>query len=218
MISADGVKRYCDSIYAAGAVYVWGADVEVITEDMIKEKMNKFGKGHYTNIDIGNVVGRLGADCSGFLTPIAGIDRTAESHYKTCPAKGKSSDLPLDKVCLLFREEAGRVVHVAIYTGDGMLYEMWDGCEYRRFKPSEWTYYGIPAWIEEQKSVLKAGDTVTISAPISIYNTASDAKRKKNALPYQYKAGTYYVHKTHEATGAVNITKTKGVAGAWVIP
>lgn len=218
MISADGVKRYCDSIYAAGAVYVWGADVEVITEELLAEKRARFGISHYADIVPCDVEGKLGADCSGFLTPIAGVDRTAESHYKTCAKKGKSADLPLDKVCLLFREEAGRVVHVAIYTGDGMLYEMWDGCEYRRFKPSEWTYYGIPAWIEEQKSVLKAGDTVTISAPISIYNTASDAKRKKNALPYQYKAGTYYVYKTHEATGAVNITKTKGVAGAWVIP
>lgn len=216
MMSAEGVKRYCAAIHAAGAVYVWGADVEVITEELLAEKRARFGTSHYADIVACDVEGRLGADCSGFLTPIAGVDRTAESHYKTCAKKGKAADLPADKVCLLFRAENGTIVHVAVYTGDGMLYEMWDGCEHREFKPSEWTYYGIPAWIEEQKTdkLLAAGDKVTIAKQLTGHTTAAEAMAQRNAKGYVL-PGTYYVYKVYGK--AVNVTKKQGCPGSWVV-
>lgn len=216
MISAEGVKRYCKAIHAAGAVYVWGADVEVITEDMLEEKKRRFGTSHYEKIVLCDVEGKLGADCSGFLTPIAGIDRTAESHYKTCQVKGKAADLPADKVCLLFRVQNGKIVHVAVYTGDGMLYEMWEGCEHREFKPSQWTYYGIPAWIENQELVRKVGAKITTSKTLKRYRNSLDAKADKNALTQGYAPGTFYIYKI-ATNGAVNITKVKGQPGAWVM-
>ncbi|MBQ9768449.1 MAG: C40 family peptidase [Lachnospiraceae bacterium] len=217
MISAEGVKRYCAAIHAAGAVYVWGADVEVITDELIEEKKARFGTSHYHDIVLCDVEGKLGADCSGFLTPIAGIDRTAESHYKTCAQKGKAADLPADKVCLLFRADGGRVVHVAVYTGDGMMYEMWDGCEHREFKPSQWTYYGIPAWIEEQEIIRKVGAKITITKKLQRYRNAANAKAGKNALEHPYAPGTFYIYKIDVGTGAVNITKVKGTPGSWVM-
>lgn len=215
MISAEGVKRYCAAIHAAGAVYVWGADVEVITDELIEEKKIRWGTRHYESLNLCDVEGKLGVDCSGFLTPISGVNWTAEGYYKMCEKKGKAADLPADKVCLLFRAEDGKVVHVAVYTGDGMLYEMWDGCEHREFKPRQWTYYGIPAWIEEQEpELLVPGDKVTITKKLSKHNTAMEAMSGRNAKGYAL-PGTYYVYKVYE--GSTNITKKKDVPGSWVV-
>lgn len=216
MISAEGVKRYCAAIHKAGAVYMWGADVEVITEELIEEKKARFGTKHYQMLNLCDVEGKLGADCSGFLTPISGVDWTAASYYKMCEKKGKAADIPADKVCLLFRQEDGNIVHVAVYTGDGKLYEMWDGCEHREFKPSQWTYYGIPAWIEPQytKKKLVAGDKVTIPKELTGHTTASDAMSGRNVRT-KVVPGTYYVYKVYEQ--AINLTKKKGIPGSWVV-
>lgn len=216
MISAEGIKRYCAAIYAAGAVYVWGADVEVITEELIEKKKARFGTKHYESLNLCNVEGKLGADCSGFLMPISGVDMTAGDYYKKCVKKGKAADLPADKVCLLFRVEDGNIVHVAVYTGDGMLYEMWNGCEHKKFKPSRWTYYGIPAWIESQEIVRKVGAKITTKKTLTRHRNAEDAKAGRNALKEGYAPGTFYIYKI-DPTGAVNITKEKGKAGSWVM-
>ena len=50
---------------------------------------------------------------------------------------------------------------------------------------------------------------------ILIYNNASDAKNNKNSKGY-YSKGLYYIF--NEADGMINITKTIGVAGAWINP
>lgn len=215
MISAEGVKRYCASMHTAGAVYVWGADGQVITAELIETLKKRFGTSHYTDIDLVEVEGRIGADCSGFLTALSGTDTTAAGYYEQCKVKGKAADLPADKVCLLFRQEGGKIVHVAVYTGDKLLTEMWDGCEQRAFKPSQWTFYGIPAWIEQQADKpLAAGDRVTITKELTGHNTAADAMAKKN-VRNRVVPGTYYVYKVYGK--AVNISKIKGSPGSWVV-
>lgn len=50
---------------------------------------------------------------------------------------------------------------------------------------------------------------------ILIYNNASDAKNNKNSRGY-YSKGVYYIF--NETNGMINITKTIGVAGAWINP
>ncbi len=216
-ISAAGVLRYCKSMFLADAVYLWGANVEVITKELFETLKKSFGAKYYNEITFENVEGKIGADCSGFLYPLSGVDNTAAGYYSACEDRGKISRMPKDKVCLIFRKEGTKIVHVAIYTGTGMLYEMYDGCEYRGFIESEWTYYGIPEWIEKQEDRLMAGGTVTTTEPLPIYNNAQDAKAGRNALKKTYAAGVYYVYKIDASTGAVNITKTKDEPGAWVI-
>ncbi len=215
MISAEGVKRYCDAMHAAGAVYVWGADGQVITAGLIEELKKRFGTSHYEDINLADAEGRIGADCSGFLTALSGTDTTAAGYYKQCSAKGKAADLPADKVCLLFRKENGSIVHVAVYTGDGRLTEMWDGCEQREFKPSQWTYYGIPTWIEQQaKKALAVGDKVKISKELTGHNTAADAIAGKN-VRNRVLPGTYYIYKVYGKS--VNVSKVKSSPGSWVV-
>ena len=50
---------------------------------------------------------------------------------------------------------------------------------------------------------------------ILIYNNASDAKNNKNSRGY-YSKGVYYIF--NETNGMINVTKTIGVAGAWINP
>ena len=217
MISAKGFETYLESVYRATAVYMWGADCEIGTKELLEKKIKQFGKENYTDLTVEKIEGRICADCSGLFTPISGLNITSQSYYDRCVEKGKIGQIPTNKKCLLFREEKGKVVHVAGYLGNGYLVEMWDGCERRKFFEDEWTYYGFPDWLEEQEDELVVDGTVKIANEINVYNNAFDAKKGKNALPYTYPSGTYFIYKIDKLTGAVNITRTKGVAGAWVI-
>ena len=217
MISAKGFETYLESVYRATAIYMWGADCEIGTKELLEKKIKQFGKEHYRDLTVEKIEGRICADCSGLFTPISGQNITASNYYSKCKEKGKIGQIPSNKKCLLFREEKGKVVHVAGYLGNGYLIEMWDGCERRKFFEDEWTYYGLPDWLEEQEDELVVDGTVKIANEINVYNNAFDAKKGKNALPYTYPSGTYYIYKIDKLTGAVNITRTKGVAGAWVI-
>lgn len=217
MISAKGFETYLESVYRATAVYMWGADCEIGTKELLEKKIKQFGKENYEDLTVEKIEGKICADCSGLFTPISCLNITSQSYYGRCVEKGRIGQIPTNKKCLLFREEKGKIVHVAGYLGNGYLIEMWDGCEKRKFKESEWTYYGLPDWLEEQEDELVVGGTVKITDSIDVFNTALDAKLGKNILPYTYQAGTYYIYKINKLTGAVNITKTKGTPGAWVI-
>lgn len=217
MISAAGFKTYLMGVYRATAIYVWGADCEIGTEELLKKKIEQFGEEHYRELSKARIEGMICADCSGLFTPVSGVNMTAQNYYDRCAVTGPAKELPKDKVCLLFRKQSGRVVHVAGYTGDGYLVEMWNGCERRKFKASEWTYYGFPTWLEEQRDNLKVGGTVYVRAESTVYNNAANAKAGINPCKFTYPAGTYYVYKIDKKTGAVNITKTKGKAGGWVM-
>lgn len=217
MISAKGFAEYLETIFRATAVYMWGGNVEFGTRELLEFKEKTYGKEHYTNLTVEMIEGKLCADCSGLFAPISGYDDTASGYYDKCNEKGKIGQIPSNKKCLLFREENGKVVHVAGYLGNGYLIEMWNGCEKREFKENEWTYYGFPTWLEEQPDEIVVGGTVTLTNAIKVYNNATNAKNGKSALPFTYPSGTYYIYKIHEPTGAVNITKNKGTAGAWVM-
>ena len=157
MISATGFENYLESIYRATAVYVWGADCEIGTKELLEKKIKQFGKEHYKDLTVEKIEGRICADCSGLFTPISDLNITAQSYYDRCSIKGSISQIPTNKKCLLFRKENGKVVHVAGYLGNGYLIEMWDGCEKRKFNASEWTYYGLPTWLEKQPDKLVVG-------------------------------------------------------------
>ena len=217
MISVKGFVEYLETIFRATAIYVWGGNVEFGSKELLEFKKKTYGKENYTKITAEMIEGRLCADCSGLFAPISGYDDTAHGYYEKCVEKGKIGQIPRNKKCLLFREQNGRMVHMAGYEGNGYLVEMWDGCEKRKFKESEWTHFGFPAWLEAQVDELVVGGEIVLTDAIKIYNTASDAKNGKNILPFTYPSGTYYIYKIHEPTGAVNITRKKGTAGAWVI-
>lgn len=217
-ISANGVLQFLKSMHAAGAVYLWGANCEVITEELLENLKDIFGEEHYKDVSLERVEGKIGADCSGLAYPLSGEDNTAARYYASCEVRGKVSEMPRDRICLLFRRKKKDIVHMAFYTGDGMLYEMWDGCDHKEFVESEWTEYGIPDWIiQEEKKSLSVGDKIAVKTAVKRYNTAWDAKNDMRAKDDLYEPGTFYVYKIDPYTGAVNISKTKGKMGSWVM-
>lgn len=213
-VNASGVKRYGKMMHRAGSVYLWGANCEIITEELLDSLKERFGTKNYTDISLEDVEGKIGADCSGFLKPLSGSDDTAAGYYNSCKEKGKISKMPADKVCLIFRKGSSKIEHVAIYAGDGTLYEMRNGCEHREFKASEWDFYGIPEWIEQTEKPLAAGDTVVTDKDLTGHSTAADAIAGKN-VRNRVVAGKYIVYKVYGK--AVNLTKSKGCPGSWVV-
>lgn len=61
---------------------------------------------------------------------------------------------------------------------------------------------------------LSVGDKVKLTESIKGYNNADNALKGKNPT-VTYPSGTYYVYKKHN--GSVNVSRTKGVPGAWVV-
>lgn len=213
-VSAEGVIRFCEMLHKSGAVYLWGADVEIITADLIDSLKDRFGTSKYSTVSLARVEGLVGADCSGMLKPLSGKDNTASGYYASCVKKGLISNIPKDKVCLIFRRENGGIVHVAVYAGDGTLYEMRNGCEHRKFVESQWHCYGIPDWIEQTEKPLVAGDKVTIGEGVTGHRTAADAIAKKNVC-HTLVPGEYIVYKVYGK--AANVTKSKGTPGSWIV-
>ena len=64
-------------------------------------------------------------------------------------------------------------------------------------------------------STSTSSEKYTLSKSTKIYMNAANAKNQKNSVG-SYPAGTYYVYK--KSDGMINITKTKGKAGAWINP
>lgn len=213
-VSAEGVKRYCKWMYSSGALYVWGADCEVITSELLDTLKRRFGTKHYQTVRIENAEGKIGADCSGFLKPLSGHDNTAAGYYKECTKKGDVTKMPKDKMCLVFRTEEGIIVHVGIYMGDGTTYEMYNGCEHKEFNEKKWDFYGIPDWIVQSNKVLAVGDRITLEDEVNGYRTAKDAENGTNVV-HKVVPGDYYVYKLYGK--AVNISRYKNRAGSWVV-
>ena len=64
-------------------------------------------------------------------------------------------------------------------------------------------------------STPSSSEKYTLSKSTKIYMNAANAKNQKNSVG-SYPAGTYYIYK--KSDGMINITKTKGKAGAWINP
>ncbi|WP_234994039.1 glucosaminidase domain-containing protein [Helcococcus massiliensis] len=62
---------------------------------------------------------------------------------------------------------------------------------------------------------LNEGDSYTLNNQVKVYRNANDAKNDKSSVA-SYKQGQYYVYKKYGQM--LNITKTKGKAGAWINP
>ncbi|MBO5097081.1 MAG: peptidoglycan-binding protein [Agathobacter sp.] len=140
----------------AGAIYVWGANCQIITEDLMNRlckavDSEKYNKEYYDGkLEEGE--GKPGADCSGAMKPVSGYDTTAQGYYNRCVEKGNIKDIP-NKVCLVFRrKDSKKITHVGCYTGDGYVSEMASSKKnYQRKKldKSEWDNWGMPDFIED---------------------------------------------------------------------
>ena len=119
--------------------------------------------------------------------------------------------------------------HCAIYIGDGLCVEctpIWkNGVQITAvanigkksgYNSRKWTKHGKLPYITYEKEEVESVKQYTIIVDkIPVYTNSSNAKNNKNSVG-TWSKGTYYVF--NEAYGMINITKTKGQAGAWINP
>lgn len=147
-------KEY--AIAARDWLYVWGANGELITKELMEKLYKTYSSNTYTKEYYQNKLkageGKMAADCSGFMHPLSGYDNTANGYYNGCAKKGTIGSIPKDKVCLVFKARSnGTMHHIGIYLGDGTVAEMASSeLNYRRrsINATEWTHWGMPKWID----------------------------------------------------------------------
>ena len=147
------VKDY--ALAAKNWLYVWGANGEKITPEMMSRLYKNYGSSKYNRAYYDKKLaagsGKMAADCSGFLKPLSGYDDTADGYYSKCRLKGTVGSLPQNKVVLVFKQNsAGRMYHVGIYLGDGTVAEMASSdsnYQRRNVGVAGWTHWGQPGWI-----------------------------------------------------------------------
>lgn len=212
MITAEAMRRHNRAVLNAKTKYVYGLDFETITKEKLDRLIARYGTKLYENIDIKKDEGKMGCDCSGLVADPAGFDTTAEGHYNRCPVRGPINKMPKDKMCLIFREGKGKIDHMAVYEGDGMLTEMNNDCQHRYFIQSEWDYYGIPSWIIQDEEPTQGG-TVTLTVNTPGYNSSTDAIAGVR-LRVMVSPGDYFVYKA--VPGSINVSKKKDSPGSWI--
>lgn len=166
-------------------------------------------------------------DCSGlsvsFLLAKGAIggDMTADGIYRNCKKIKRQEVRPGDMVFLL--NASGKATHIgyvvdwgiavhALNQSRGVIEEALDFRKWVYGRPEFCLDYDLGE--KTDISSLKAGDRLTLGQATKGYNTAAQALAAvKPAVTYP--AGEYYVYKVYN--GAVNITRSKGKAGAWVV-
>lgn len=169
-------------------------------------------------------------DCSGlsvtYLLSVGAIsyDMTADGIYDKCKKIKKEESREGDMVFLLNASENAThigylvdkktVVH-ALNQSRGVIEEDVSKRKWVFGRPEFCLEYDLNEEKAETDSKdLKIGDKITIKEPVLGYNTAANAKSGTNPA-VTYPAGTYYVYRVYG--GAVNITRSKGTPGAWVM-
>lgn len=168
MATQKQLREHFLNLGKQGAIYVWGANCQIITKDLMNRlckavSSKKYNKAYYDGkLEEGE--GKPGADCSGAIEPVSGYDTTAQGYYNRCVEKGNIQDIP-QKVCLVFRRNASKeITHVGCYTGDGYVSEMASSKKnYQRKKlnKAEWDYWGMPDFISDPETVWTISTTTS---------------------------------------------------------
>lgn len=163
MVTQQQFKDHYEKLYASKAVYVWGANVELITKALMTKLFKRFGSQKYNQEYYNNKLkegkGRLGADCSGSIYPLSKSDKTAKGYYQACKKTGPINELPKNLACLVFDKN---FTHVGAYLGNNTTIEMMSStknCVKQTFNKSRWAYYGIPTWLDTKMDTPAKVDT-----------------------------------------------------------
>lgn len=155
------LKNHFIGLGNQGALYVWGANGQIITKELMDKLFKTYGTSTYSKEYYENKLkageGKPGADCSGAIYPVSGYDTTAAGYYNRCVQKGTISSIPKNKVCLVFKKNSkGTINHVGLYTGDGYVSEMASSQKNYQRKPLEgngWDLWGMPDFISDTETV-----------------------------------------------------------------
>lgn len=148
------MKEHFQNLVNGKAVYVWGANCEVISKNTIdviynKARSSTYNRNYY-DAKLKEGKGRIAADCSGSFYPLSGYDTTANGYYNKCYKKGTIDSLPKTTPCMLFIKQSGKMTHIGWYDGKGKVYEMRSSQLNVRYDAldTRWTHYGLPTFVD----------------------------------------------------------------------
>lgn len=215
-----------------GSAYLWGGQGETLF-GLTRKLAKQTGQSDANTEKMIAYMVQQGArdmeffDCSGlavsFLLGKKAIssDMTADGIYRQCRKIKRQDARPGDMAFLL--NASGKATHIGYMVDWGTVVHAFNqsrGVIEEALDMRSWAY-GRPEFCLDYDlgektdiSSLKAGDRLTLGQATKGYNTAAQAlSASKPAVTYP--AGEYYVYKVYN--GAVNITRSKGKAGAWVV-
>lgn len=217
-----------------GSAYLWGGQGETIFS-ILRKHATQLGQSDAANDKMIEFLKKKGVvdkhffDCSGlgvsFLISYGAIksDMTADGLYRKCVLIDREEVRAGDWVFFLDGSRANHIGYMV--TDDAVVHALDQSVGVIREKLSDrkqWAAFGRPEFCieydlkkpEVDYSNLKAGDKITTTKDLKGYSNADNALKGTNSV-CTYSAGTYYVYKVYK--GAVNITRHKGIAGAWVV-
>ena len=155
-------EKYCDKFYQNIAklspTYVWGANFEVATKELMDKLFKSYGSAQYPKsyydekwLEAQSGSGYI-SDCSGMFLPLSKKDNTAKGYYAECPVKGAIDTLDRKHSALIFRGSSPTAIHhIGYYCAeDGYVYEMKsskDNFCRSKMDSSKWNYWGHPSFI-----------------------------------------------------------------------
>ena len=156
MKTVNEVIQYFENLYNSGAIYLWAANSQIITKELCDYLYKHYGNKDYDKTYYDKKflegAGKIGADCSGSLYPLSGVDQTAQGYYNSCLVKGGISLIDRNKPCLVFKgKSVTSIYHVGFYCGNGYTIEMESSdtnCVKKTLDKGRWNYFGIPSWID----------------------------------------------------------------------
>lgn len=216
-----------------GCPYLWGGQGETLF-DMVRKYCATKSQSNSSTEKMINFLKRKGVvdkefyDCSGlgvkFLLDYGALkyDTTADGLYRKCVLINEKDIRAGDWAFFL---DGARAYHIGyMVTDDTVVHALDQEVGVVKEKLSarkEWVAFGRPDFcmeydipIEVDFNNLRAGDKITIAKDLKGYTNAENAMKDEKAV-CTYTAGTYYVYNVYK--GAVNITRHKGIAGAWVV-
>ena len=215
-----------------GMPYLWGGNGESLF-DLIrqlaarKEQSDSHTKTMLSFIEDNFTKDIRFFDCSGlaidYLLRNKGLayDTTAAGLYRLCDPINDSQVVEGDW-CFL-KDSDGDIYHIGYVVDNDMVVHAFNqekGVIMEKRTAKKWIYarpefaFNFSGLQLSLYDTLKVGATVTIAEDIKGYNDEYSAlKGGKESIIYP--KGTYYVYK--KSMGSVNISKRKGVPGAWVV-
>lgn len=220
-----------------GSAYLWGGQGETVHE-LIRKLAKQKGQSDASTDKMLTYLTAHGCkdvefyDCSGlavaYLLSVGAIsgDMTADGIYRKCSKISASEARPGDMTFLL--NGSGKAHHIGYIVEDatvvhalnqtrGVITESLSNRKWVYGRPDFCLEYDLGGKGQENTvdiSTLQPGDQITLKSEVKGYNTAANAESKVNPT-VTYPAGEYYVYKVFG--NSVNITRKKGVPGAWVV-
>ena len=214
-----------------GYPYCWGGNGETLYDIVAKYASGKGQSDEKTVKMLGfmedhGIKDTQFFDCSGlgvkWLLDHDKIDHdmTAAGLYRLCtPIK----DSEVQEGCWCFLKNSNGIYHIGYLVDDNTVVHAFNqekGVIKEKRTARKWIYarpdfaFAFTKPQKPQIDTIAVGDKVTLTESVKGYNTADNALNSKNPT-VTYGKGEYYVYKIHN--GSVNISKKKGVPGAWVV-